>query len=214
MTRILWKLFKRQFLKLYAKEQSNPITHIGLLKCFVDMDGRQYYKFPSGMALPIERFGKLQEFMNWMSVALTGSELEKLLDEADKALMDGLHHNKGAAKIGAIIHQIRERKFMAIPTELLYNYVTVQVIREDEPVECFNEKIHLEKIEQFKREVAAGNSYDFFTKLGLQTLTNWFSMSKEEWDKYWHESEAMTMGIAESLKIYSSGIPSLEKQGK
>ena len=205
MIKLLWIWFKPQFLRLYAAEQSHPITKEQMEKCFVDMEGRQYYKFPGSLSLPIERFGKLQEFMKWMSAAITGSELDSILDKMDEALMDGLKNNKGFAKIGSLVQIIRDRRTMAIPSELLYNYLAVQVVREDEAPEYFNNAIHLEKIEQFKKEVQAGNSFDFFTKIGLKTLSNWFTFSKEEWEAYWEESVMQTTALQEALKVFTSG---------
>src|SRR3990172_2496470 len=151
--------------KLFERKQERVITsipHSKLELCFTDSCGCKYYKFPEAMSLPIERFGKLQEFMMWMSAGLTSVELDSLLDEADKALMTGLTTGKNASKIGFVLTQIRERKNMVIHTELLYNFLAVQVIREDEQVEFFNNAIHLEKIEQFKSETKDGKTYDFF----------------------------------------------------
>ena len=76
------------------------------------------------------------------------NELDILLDEAEKALMTCMIDKKGFAKIGFILTQIRERKTMVIHTELLYNFLAVQVIRQDEQAEHFNNAIHLEKIER------------------------------------------------------------------
>lgn len=174
--------------KLFQREIITSIPHSKLELCFTDTDGKKYYKFPESMSLPIERFGKLQEYMMWMSAGLTSVELDNLLDEADKALMDGLLQKKNAAKIGFIITQIRERKNMIIHTELLYNFLAVQVIREDEKPEYFNNAIHLKKIEQFKEETKNGKTYDFFLKIGLKKLNDLFNMSEEEWNQCWEES--------------------------
>ncbi len=153
--------------KLFSSHPITSIPHSKLEKCFTDSLGIHYYKFPEAMSLPIERFGKLQEFMMWMSAGLTSNELDLLLDEADKALTAGLTQGKNASKIGFVLSQIRERKSMVIHTELLYNFLAVQVIREDEKPEHFNNAIHLEKIEQFKLETANGKTYDFFLRIGL-----------------------------------------------
>src|SRR3990167_5295698 len=136
------------------KKVITSIPHSKLELCFTDSCGCKYYKFPEAMTLPVERFGKLQEFMMWMSAGLTSTELDTLLDEADKALMSGLTTGKNASKIGFVLTQIRERKTMVIHTDLLYNFLAVQVIREDEQAEHFNNAIHLDKIEQFKKETS------------------------------------------------------------
>ena len=188
--------------KLFGNNQVvTSIPHSKLEPCFTDSNGRRYFKFPEAMSLPIERFGKLQEFMMWMSAGLTSSELDLLLDEADKALTAGLTTGKNASKVGFILTQIRERKNMVIHTELLYNFLAVQVIRDDEPTEYFNNSIHLEKIEQFKRETADGKTYDFFLNIGLKKLNDLFNMSEAEWNRFWGESLEAQRILQEAVKI-------------
>lgn len=167
---------------------STGIPHSKLELCFTDSKGRKHYKFPESMSLPIERFGKLQEFMMWMSAGLTPAELDKLVDEGEKALMTCMTDKKGFSKIGFVFTMLRERRTMVIHTELLYNFLAVQVIREDEQAEYFNNAIHLDKITQFKEETKDGKTYDFFLRIGLKKLRDLFSMSEAEWTKYWEES--------------------------
>src|SRR3990167_7035211 len=189
--------------EIFSKKVITGIPHSKLELCFTDSTGRKYYKFPEAMSLPIERFGKLQEFMMWMSAGLTSAELDILLDEADKALMGGLTTGKNASKIGFVLTQIRERKNMVIHTEFLYNFLAVQVIREDEQAEHFNNAIHLDKIEQFKKETADGKTYDFFLHIGLKKLNDLFNMSEAEWTRFWGESLEAQRLLREAVKIIS-----------
>lgn len=189
--------------KLWKPTVATSIPHSRLEKCFKDSTGHTYYKFPEAMSLPIERFGKLQEYMMWMSAGLTSSELELLLDEADKALTAGLVQGKNAAKIGFVLQQIRDRKNMVIHTELLYNFLAVQVVREDELPEFFNNALHIEKIEQFKLETANGKTYDFFLRIGLKKLNDLFNMSEAEWTRFWGESLEAQRLLNEMVKIIS-----------
>lgn len=186
-----------------SKQVITSIPHSKLELCFTDCNGKKYYKFPESMSLPIERFGKLQEFMMWMSASLTGQELELLIDEAEKALMTAMTDKKGFAKIGYVLTMIKERKTMCVHTELLYNFLSVQVIREDEKPEFFNNAIHLEKIDQFKKETADGKTYDFFLRIGLKKLNDLFNMSEAEWNQFWGESLEAQRLLMESVKIIS-----------
>lgn len=190
--------------KFFSSRPKTSIPAESLEYVFTDSLGIKYYKFSENASLPIERFGKLQEYMMYMSAGITASELDLLLDEADKALTDGLTQKKNAAKIGFIISQIRERKNMVIHTELLYNFLAIQVIREDEKPEHFNNQIHLEKIEQFKLETEKGNTYNFFLKTGLQKLNALFKMSEAEWTKFWDESLAQQKLLKEAIKLLQS----------
>jgi hypothetical protein len=181
------------------------IPHSKLELCFTDSKGKKYYKFPEDMSLPLERFGKLQEYMMWMSAGLTSNELDLLLDEADKALTEGLTQKKNASKIGFIISQIRDRKSMVIHTELLYNFMAVQTVREDEAAEVVNNAIHLDKVNQFKEETKNGKTYFFFHSLGLKKLNDLFNMSEAEWNKFWEESMELQRVLKEIPSIISKG---------
>lgn len=190
---------------LSFKKKITSIPHSKLELCFTDSKGKKYYKFPEDMSLPLERFGKLQEYMMWMSAGLTSNELDLLLDEADKALTEGLTQKKNASKIGFIISQIRDRKSMVIHTELLYNFMAVQTVREDESAEVVNNAIHLEKVDQFKEETKSGKTYFFFHSLGLKKLNDLFNMSEAEWNKFWEESKELQRVLKEIPNIMSKG---------
>lgn len=179
-------------------------VHAKLEPCFTDSKGVKYYRFSENASLPIERFGKLQEYMMYMSAGVTASELDALLEEADKALTEGLTQKKNAAKIGFIISQIRERKNMVLHTELLYNFLAVQVIREDEQPEHFSNRIQMEKVERFKEETAKGNTYDFFFAIGLKKLNDLYKMSEPEWTQYWEESLQRQAKLQKVLKLLRS----------
>lgn len=191
------------------KEVKTSIPHAKLEYCFSDSLGVKYYKFPESMSLPLERFGKLQEFMMWMSSGITSTELDGLLDEADKALTEGLLQKKNAARIGFILSEIRDRKNMVIHTELLYNFLAVQVIREDEAPEFFNNSIQMEKVERFKDETKNGKTYDFFLRIGLKKLNDLFNMSEQEWNRLWEESIQQQNLLKQATKILQSERESL-----
>lgn len=208
---IMWS-FNYILRKWRRNDVKTSIPHAKLELCFTDSNGVKYYKFPEAMSLPVERFGKLQEFMMWMSAGLTSVELDALIDTADQALTDGLTQKKNAAKIGFVLSQIRERKNMVIHTELLYNFLAVQVIREDEPAEHFNNSIHLEKIAQFKIETANGKTYDFFLHIGLKKLNDIFNMSEAEWNKFWGDSLEQQILLKKMLsKMSSEELPIKDK---
>lgn len=182
-----------------------PQTHQKLEFGFTDSNGTNYNKFPVEAAIPVERWGKLNEYMMWMSAGLTSGELDKLLNVAEEAIAEGLKKDtRNIAKISTVINQIRERKNMIIHTELFYNYVAVQLIREDENPNEFNNEIQMQKVEQFKKEVAQGNCYDFFFKLGLSKLNALMDMSKNEWEQFWSNSLQEQQLLNEAVKVLQS----------
>lgn len=201
----LWNENKEEFLKIYASQQSKPLDKKQLEKCFVDRNGKIYYRFPESVALPVERLGKLNQFIGWISAGLTASELNYFLDEIDKALNDGLANKdkKASARIGSLVTQIRERQNMVIHTELLYNFLAVQWVREDEAPDVYNNEIQMQKVEQFKKEVANSNSYFFFQQKELKRLNVLLSFTEDEWKQYWQESLDKQRALKSALEVYS-----------
>lgn len=196
--KLLYKAFKKQFQKIAASEQMKPIGFDKMEKCFVDSLGFQYYKVSNSMDLPIERKGKINTYLTWINLGLgtflvkkkDGKEVEYtelglILDAMEEALNKGVNNKPNAAMIGALIREIRERENLIIHTELLYNILAVQWIREDENPAVFDEEKHIEKIKQFKIEVSQSNSYFFFATTKLNELLPFLKITEQEWNEYW-----------------------------
>jgi len=204
VSKFLWPYLRKDFQKYMASEQSTPVSHSTLIKRMIDTEGVQYYGFPDGMALPVERLGKMKEYLMYMSAGLSQDELNKLLDVMDGCLTEGIMQKKNAAKIAAAIGEIKRRQNMVIHTELLYNFLAVQLIREDEPIDTFSHDLQDEKVRQFKIEVAAGNSYFFFQQPELNLVTKLLKMSPEEWSHAWLESLIQQESLNEIVEYLKS----------
>jgi len=200
-----YELHKEELLKIFASQQAKPLTHADLEQCFVDRNGKRYFRFPDSVSLPIERLGERDKLMMWMSAGLTASEQEMFLAEIDKALMDGISDPKkrSAARIGSCVQQMRERRKMVIHTELLYNFLAVQWIREDEIPDKYNQEIQLQKVAQFKEEVANSNSYFFFQQKELKRYFDFTNFSEAQWNQWWQESLTKQKALKEALEVYS-----------
>lgn len=205
MKRLLLRLFKKELIKIYTQTlQHKPADFSQLQLAFVDLEGRKYYRCSRSVSLPMERFSQMNKYLGYMSAGISAKELQMLLDEADTAIMDGLKNGKNAAKVSTIIHQIRERQNMILHTDLMYNFFAVQLIREDEKLEYFDEEIQMQKVEQFKKEVKETGSWFFFHQPELREISNLFSMSEEEWTKYWEISLIKQKSLIESINFYQS----------
>ena len=170
---------EKQFLRYLHRKHGYSLSKDDLAYSFMDLDGNAYYKFPKDLALPMERLGKLHEYMMWLSAGTTGQELETMLDYADRALTEGIKNTKNAAKIGFIISEIRERKSKIIHPELFYNIIACQIIRHDESVNVFNNDIQLQKVEMFKRMNNENDTFFLNIREYLQAL-NWSNISRQE----------------------------------
>lgn len=201
--RTLYESHKTELRLLMALDK--PKSHAQMEFAMTDSNGMNYSKYPQDAIIPVERWGKINEYMMWMSAGLTSTELDKLLAVAEEAIADGLKKDtRNIAKISTVINQIRERKNMVIHTELFYNYVAVQLVREDEKPDEFNNEIQLQKVEQFKKEVAQGNCYDFFFSIGLSKLNSLMSMSKQEWEQFWISSQQEQQLLNQAVKVLQS----------
>ncbi len=156
-------------LKLLKKP---AVTHKNLELAFQDTDGKRYYRIPAVMALPLERFGKAQEFIMWMSAGMTASELTSLIsvvkDSLGELMKDMVSKDKKSnalIKAGAAVNEMEMRAELVMHTELLYQFIAVHYIREDEPIDQYVESIQQEKVDAFKKMVSEGGAYAFFSVL-------------------------------------------------
>lgn len=171
---------------------------------FKDLNGKSYYRIPAQLALPIERFGKLQENLMWQSAGMTAEEMSILLELAEGEMENLVQGKKGSlVKVGAIIQELKMRKQLVLHTELLYHFVGILYIREDENPEVFSQAIQDEKVEMFKRMTAHGGTYDFFHIPELRRANELLSLSQPEWDELWIASvreQHRLMKIVEYLR--------------
>ena len=201
----IWQKNKDLFTKYFIEETSTKrIDKKNLEYRFHDSDGKVYYGFPESLPLPLERWGKLKDFLMYMNIGLSGEEFKQLVDVAEQNWISYIKSGKNAAKVGYIFQELKNRNNVVMHTELLYNYLAVQLIREDEDVETFNNEIHMEKVTQFKKESANGKHYFFFQKPELKKLHEFWNFTQEEWNKFWTESEIQQKMLQESLNTILS----------
>lgn len=201
----IWENNKDSFLKYFIAESGEKkIEKTNLEYRFHDSNGKIYYGFPDSLPLPLERWGKLKDFLFYMNVGYSLDEYNQIIDLAEKNWISYVKSGKNAAKVGYILQELRNRSRLLIHTELLYNYLAVQLVREDEDVSIFDSVIHNEKVDQFKKECANGQHYFFFQKKELKKLHELWNFTQEEWNQYWEESEMQQKILKESLKIILS----------
>lgn len=185
----IWEKNKKDFIQMFTDEVSQKRLNKKELEFrFLDSNGKSYFGFPDSLPLPLERWGKSRDFLMWMSNGMSSKEFIELIEVAEKNWLNYIKTGKNASKVGYIFEELKNRGRMVIHTELLYNFLAVQLIRDDEDAESFNAEIHNEKVEQFKKETANGNHYFFFQQPELKKLHEFWNFNQEEWEKYWNES--------------------------
>lgn len=186
--RNVWRNNRDFFMKQMSKELASKLRHTDLRLWFTDLNGIQYYQFDEDKPLPVERYGELMGFMQYLVKGFDAHEETMILDEMKKAIANGLKDMKLISRIGFLIGVMEERKKLVIHSELLYNIVAVTCVRQDESIDVFSPKIQKEKIIAFKNYVEEAGSYPFFQKTELKKLNHLLSMSERDWLIYFKES--------------------------
>lgn len=193
-------------------------AHEKLQYAFTDLDGYRHYRFPSVTDLPVERWGKGQEFLTFLSRGLTGEELRALVYVAIAELENLVAGKKGSlVTAAAALKEILQRENIIMHTELMYQFVAVNHVREDEPVESYSDSYQQLKVDAYKAMVAKGGPHAFFfNQPCLARAGELMSLSESEWNEYWNQSlteqKALKKKI-EYLKSYrkSDSVPKTSK---
>lgn len=171
------------------------------------------------MALPLERFLKQKEFMEWMSSGLSNENLTMLVENAQVYLTEALGKKAGStafatssAKVAAILSQIGERQDRIVDLDLVINCLCALVVREDEDPLTWNQSIHQEKCNYFKDH---HTDYQFFFRFtAFRELAKRLNVSQENWIQYLAEMRTKAQILRQSMKIYSSGPKSSKAESK
>ncbi len=176
MLKLIFNIFENRFIKFLNKKNSIKLTKDNLTFSFYDSDGLGYYKFPKELELPMTRLAKMQEYMMWLSKGVSQEEYIKAITIAENCLEGGIKDGKGLARIGFVLHELKDRCKMIIHDELFYNIIAVQVIRNDESVTEFNNEIQMQKVAAFKQmdfnsDTFFLNIHEYLEAFGLSNIT-------------------------------------------
>ena len=213
MIRIIFNLFKRQFLKLAFNEQSKPIGLDKMRFSFIDSNGMRHYRFIDDLDIPIIRKGQINRLLQELYSCLGADELDKFLDMMEKAVErkdDEGNLKPDISMIGFCIKEMKQRKEVLIHPDILMELMCAISIREDEAPEKWDEEIHRQKLEQLKKDSKDGSGlHDFFLKLGLKEYIPYLDISKEKWKEFMDQSQTKIKGLNLMAENYLSGAESL-----
>jgi len=155
---------------------------------FTANNGEKFYTFPSDLAQPIERFSKVQGFLERLSAGISGEELERLLTVMETCIQAGLKDPKQAAKVAACVNILRMRKGDVIHKDLLLNIAAMLVIGEKEDPLQISEDYHQHKLDVFSKEIELSSPHAFFLKISIQPLLGLTGISEQELQVLWEEN--------------------------
>jgi hypothetical protein len=200
--KLLYKVFKRQFLKHYFLEQSSKKGFEKMAKRFVDSNGKIYYSPENDFDTPLERIKAIEICVRQLSAGISDSEMKKIREAMKKALNEG--RKPDLARIGHLVIEMEKREEMVLHPDVMFDLVANKCIREDEDPFIIDKKIHQEKIAQFKKDSVDG-LYDFFYRASLAQYIPYLTKLESEWEGYWKESEIRIKALDKQLNDYIYG---------
>ena len=203
---------KEAFIGFIIEEQQKVISIADLERVFIDTNGKLYFRFPKTMSTPVERLAKQMEFNMYISSGIDRNEWLKIRDAMRNVLNDGLGNPVTASKLGALIEVLSGRLENIMHPELMYNIVAIQWIREDEDPAVFNQQIHNEKIEEFKKMVNDKGAYFFFQQTELGLVSSLLRLTPHEFTALWENSQKELLSLKPILDYIQSVKKSLSKE--
>lgn len=201
LIRLLFWLFRKQFLKLAFNTQSKKPGFENMQKIFIDSNGMSYYSMTDDLELPIIRGKEIQKRIQLIQASISDSNLMSYLDAMEIALNSG--KKSELAQIGFLIIELKKRIGIYVDMDLLFDTVAIAYIREDENIAIIDNVIHKEKVEQFKKD-SQGGLYDFFYNADLTKFIPFTSLSPEEWNEYFEKSELKMKSMQKYLEVYTT----------
>lgn len=205
MIKWLYNKYKQHFIKLYLEEVKPKADFSQMEYRFTDSNGKAYYGYPKDLetSMSMDRFGYWQDFYTWFSRNMTDETLIKCLNIIDEALNNGLtnKNKKSASIIGAVSQEMRAAKDMARTSEVIYNMLACQLIREDENLFAFNNNIHMEKVDQFRFEVDNNNAFFLQMKEYIHLFASTIT-TPEEFLQSSKEAELLQKQLIAKLSSY------------
>lgn len=170
-------------------------------KVFVDSNKKSYYVPESDFDLPHERTKALEKKLMMLRAGMSEDEQDLILDTMEKALNSG--KKSELAMIGHCIIEMRKRKELLLHPDLMMDIVALKYIREDEDPSKIDSEIHMQKVEQFKKDSKDG-LYDFFYRAGLNQYIPYLEKLENDWEEYMIMSKIKIQALGDHLKAYSS----------
>lgn len=158
-----------------AQRWVKPVDFDDLNLSFIDNNGKAWYEFPEGMGNSMKRIAANLQAYEYLTARLSPEMFEAAVDDINKALAHGK-----VVEAGAILTRLKSLREEVIPLDVLINMIANDLVREDEPIDGDNSKIHQEKCDYLKGAIERGDVF-FFRLTVVKDLSERFKISKESW---------------------------------
>jgi hypothetical protein len=199
-------LVRQDLPKLSAEEWFRNMTMV-----YVDGKGMRHWRFTAAtLQPPLERTAKAMDIMMMMSKGLSGEETTKMVNACtnELALAFSGKKNNAFVNIGAILKAMTDRVNMPFHLDLMYEFLAVWTVREDELPHVFSQEIHEQKVKQFKEDNRGKNSFFFFQIPELKMVNEHLRCTENEWMALCNESQRKIDGLNLWIQSLSNGVKS------
>ena len=183
--KLFYRLFRKQILKIYFSEQSTSAGFENMKVQFVDSEGRKYFSPDKDLDLPHVRTQEIQRRLMGVKFGLDDSYVEDFITAVKAALNNGKRPD--VAVIGHLINELEARSKIWLHPDVMFDMVAFKYIREDEDPAVIDKNIHIQKVEQFRKDSKEG-LYDFFYKARLTDVLPFLKSLESEFPEFWRES--------------------------
>lgn len=163
--------------------------------------------------MPLERFAHVLKLMEMLSCGVSGSEMNSILENMERAIAAGLSNPKNAGIVSTYVNVIRERQDMVIHRDLLLNLAATFILRDDEKPEVINPDIHKEKLETFE-QMSKEAPHDFFSLAAIEPLMPLLTMSPQEFKELWEYNTVQIQHLTKALTLLDSHLDSGQTKRK
>lgn len=172
---IPYLLFGNSIKRRLARDEMRPQSLSGLTFGFLDLDGHEYYVWPSPGALPPKRERKVEDLALIASAGKDTDAIAQLTGLGEAHLHAAIKEKTDAKRmkhltdIGLVFRELNVRNRDIIPEETYYQLAAVMCCRSDEDPMDIDESIQAQKVEAFKKAATQGAAF-FLTNPALVML--------------------------------------------
>lgn len=184
------------------KDRPKPVDLKNLEPVYTDSAGKRYYKYPKSMAMPIERYGAMFRFLEFLQKGLSPEEDNTIDDAILQVYSDsGIADPTAGAKVVSLVMERKKRKELCFHTEVFYNILAIQWIREDENPDVVDNEIQMQKVDQMRQDAKSGKNGFFFQVPELKEQLKSLGISEQDVMKLIDKSEVEILALKEKIKF-------------
>lgn len=202
----VWAKHREAILKLLYSEQPKMPGFDKLALRYTDKKGNFYKGWERDADIPTVRYAKVLEFMQYMIKGVSAQEDEKLDNQLLSILEEGVKdtNSKAFARASAIVMERQMRRKMLVHTQLCYDVLACQIVRQDENPYDFSNPIHLEKVDMLMEENKDGHVDFFFRMHELKRVRDLLAIPKDDWQLFLDEYQVKAKRLDYLLKVTDS----------